>query len=172
MTVLTGFDPIIAKNCKVLIVGSMPGVASLQRQQYYAHPRNAFWPIMAEIYGIEQGRSYQERCSILSAKGAGFWDVLKSCKRSGSLDSNIESASEQANDFESLFSINRSISAVFFNGGTAERLFKKHILSSQMINNQNLFYRRLPSTSPAYASMKFEEKLELWRTALVLANNG
>lgn len=172
MTVLTGFEPIIANNCKVLIVGSMPGVASLQMHQYYAHPRNAFWPIMAEIYGIEQASTYEERCSLLSAKGAGLWDVLKSCKRSGSLDSNIESASEQANDFESLFSIHRSIRAVFFNGGTAERLFKKHILISQMMKNQNLFYQRLPSTSPAFASMKFEQKLELWRTALVLANNG
>lgn len=172
MTVLTGFEPVIAKDCKVLIVGSMPGVASLQMRQYYAHPRNAFWPIMAEIYGIEQSSTYAERCSLLSAEGAGIWDVLRSCKRPGSLDSNIESASEQANDFESLFSIHRSIRAVFFNGGTAERLYKKHILSSQMIKNQNLFYHRLPSTSPAYASMKFEEKLEQWRTALVIAKNG
>jgi TDG/mug DNA glycosylase family protein len=172
MTVLTSFEPIITKNCKVLIVGSMPGVASLQMHQYYAHPRNAFWPIMTEIYGIELGSTYEERCSSLSAKGAGIWDVLKSCRRQGSLDSNIESASEQANDFESLFSKHRSIRTVIFNGGTAERLYKKHILSSPMVKNQNLSYQRLPSTSPAYASMKFVEKLEQWRSALVIARRG
>ena len=172
MTLLTGFEPVIESNCKVLILGSMPGVASLRKHQYYAHPRNAFWPIMEELFAIEQSRKYEERCFMLSTGRVGVWDVLKACKRTGSLDSRIETSSEEANDFDSLFSSYRSISAVFFNGSTAERLYKKHILSSEIIQNQNPFYHRLPSTSPAYASMKYEEKLEQWRRVQALATNG
>ena len=163
MTTLTGFEPVIKKNCRVLVLGSMPGVASLQKHQYYAHPRNAFWPIMEELFAIEQSRAYEERCAMLSSAGVGVWDVLKSCKRAGSLDSNIESNSEQVNDFDRLVSDYGSIRFVFFNGGTAERLYKKYTISSDLIENRNLHYRRLPSTSPAYASISFQDKLAQWR---------
>ena len=163
MTTLTGFEPVIKKNCRVLVLGSMPGVASLQKHQYYAHPRNAFWPIMEELFAIEQSRVYEERCSMLSSAGVGVWDVLKSCKRAGSLDLNIETNSEQVNDFDRLVSDYGSIRFVFFNGGTAERLYKKYTFSSDLIENRNLLYQRLPSTSPAYASISFQDKLAQWR---------
>ena len=163
MTTLTGFEPVIKKNCRVLVLGSMPGVASLQKHQYYAHPRNAFWPIMEELFAIEQSRAYEERCAMLTSAGVGVWDVLKSCKRAGSLDSNIETNSEQVNDFDRLVSDYGSIRFVFFNGGTAERLYKKYTISSDLIENRNLHYHRLPSTSPAYASISFQDKLVQWR---------
>lgn len=166
MTRLTGFEPVIKKNCRVLILGSMPGVASLQIHQYYAHPRNAFWAIMEDLFAIEQGREYEERCAMLSSQGVGLWDVLKSCKRTGSLDSNIETNTEQVNDFDRLISDYSSIRVVFFNGGTAERLYKKYIFSADSMQNQNLLYHRLPSTSPAYASISYQEKLAQWRKVL------
>jgi len=166
MTTLTGFEPVIKKNCRVLVLGSMPGVASLQKHQYYAHPRNAFWPIMEELFAIELGREYEERCAILSSKGVGVWDILKSCKRTGSLDSNIETNTEQVNDFDRLISDYSSIRGVFFNGGTAERLYEKYIISSALIQSRNLQYHRLPSTSPAYASISYQEKLAQWRKVL------
>lgn len=163
MTTLTGFEPVIKKNCRFLVLGSMPGVASLQKHQYYAHPRNAFWPIMEELFAIEQSRAYEERCAMLSSAGVGVWDVLKSCKRTGSLDSNIETNSEQVNDFGRLVSDYSSIRFVIFNGGTAERLYNKYNFSSDLIENRNLQYHRLPSTSPAYASISFQDKLVQWR---------
>ena len=166
MTLLKGFGPVIAANCRVLVLGSMPGVASLQKHQYYAHPRNAFWPIMEELFAIDRSADYAERCCRLSSEKIGLWDVLKACKRAGSLDSRIETNSEQVNDFDRLFSEHHSIRAVFFNGGTAERLYNKHILSQGCRQNQQLSYCRLPSTSPAYASMKFDEKLVQWRKML------
>ncbi len=166
MTILKCFAPVINRNCRVLILGSMPGVASLQQQQYYAHPRNAFWTVMEELYGIDRNSAYDERCTMLAACGLGIWDVLRSCKRSGSLDSNIEATSEQANDFIKLFSAHDCLKAVFFNGGAAERLYKKHVLCLPAINQYDLHYQRLPSTSPAYAAMNFDQKLELWRGVL------
>ncbi|MFW2441021.1 MAG: DNA-deoxyinosine glycosylase [Arenicellales bacterium] len=163
MTLLRSFAPVIKKSCRVLVLGSMPGVASLQQQQYYAHPRNAFWPIMEELFGIEQSSDYDEHCSRLTGSGLGIWDVLKACKRTGSLDSSIETDSEQANDFMQLFSTYTDIQAVFFNGGAAERLYKRHVLHSEIVQQYDLYYHRLPSTSPAFASMHYEEKLNQWR---------
>ena len=166
MTLLTGFEPVIDKNCRVLILGSMPGAASLQKHQYYAHPRNAFWPIMEDLFGIKKDKGYNEHCALLSASGVGVWDVLKQCKRTGSLDSSIRAGSEQVNDFEKLFTGHTAIRAVFFNGGTAERLYKINVLSSDNIHYHGLHYHRLPSTSPAYASMSYQEKARQWRSML------
>lgn len=166
MTLLAGFEPVIKKSSQILILGSMPGVASLQKHQYYAHPRNAFWPIMEQLFSMKHGLPYEQRCAILSSAGVGVWDVLKSCRRTGSLDSSIEANTEQANDFDRLFSSHYTIRAVFFNGGTAERLYKKHILSSGSIQKKDLAYHRLPSTSPAYAAAGFDEKLERWKKLL------
>jgi hypoxanthine-DNA glycosylase len=163
MTLLTGFEPVIKDNCRVLILGSMPGVASLQKQQYYAHPRNAFWPILNELLNIDKSMIYEESCSLLNSRGVAVWDVLKACKRSGSLDSNIESLSENANDFEKLFTEYKTVRAIFFNGGTAEKLYKKHVSSLEGSKHPGLVYHRLPSSSPAYAAMSYKEKLKRWR---------
>ena len=163
MTLLSSFAPVINQNCRVLILGSMPGVASLQKQQYYAHPRNAFWSIINELLGVDKSKSYEDACSLLNNTGVAVWDVLKACRRSGSLDSNIESLSESANDFVSFFTEHQSIRAVFFNGRAAEKMFQKHVLTAVAKKFPDLFYHRLPSTSPAYAAMRFDEKLKYWR---------
>ncbi len=169
MTLLESFDPVIDGNCRVLILGSMPGAASLQQQQYYAHPRNAFWLIMQELLGIQRGGKYSERCQMLNACGVGVWDVLKECRRPGSLDSNIEEKSQQPNELTSLFLEYRGIRAVFFNGAAAERLYRKHVISSVEKFRGDMFYQRLPSTSPAFAAMSFEEKRDRWGKALAQA---
>ncbi|MCK5361170.1 MAG: DNA-deoxyinosine glycosylase [Gammaproteobacteria bacterium] len=159
---LSGFEPVVQDNCRVLILGSMPGVASLQKQQYYAHPRNAFWAIISELLSIEDNKTYEQRCCLLKNSGVAVWDVLKACRRPGSLDSNIEPASESANDFERLLIENKSIRAVFFNGAAAERLYRKHVLKLVNSKHPELVYHCLPSSSPAYASMTYEEKLKHW----------
>jgi hypoxanthine-DNA glycosylase len=166
MTVLTGFPPIIGDGCRVLILGSMPSAASLKKAQYYAHPRNAFWPIIEELFEIKREWSYSERCDRLAGIGVGVWDVLRSCRRPGSMDSAIEKDSEQANDFVSLFSEYRDIRAVFFNGGTAEQLFSRHVYGQEAVSCLRLELYRLPSSSPAYASMPMTEKVEQWRKLL------
>lgn len=163
---LTGFEPVIKENCRVLILGSMPGIASLQKQQYYAHPRNAFWPIIFELLDIEKSKPYEESCFLLNASGVALWDVLQACRRAGSLDSNIESPSENANDFVGFFASYKAIKAVFFNGGAAEKLYKKHVLKRANEKHPGLVYHRLPSSSPAYAAMSVEEKLKHWQKIL------
>jgi TDG/mug DNA glycosylase family protein len=160
---LSGFEPVINENCRVLILGSMPGITSLQKEQYYAHPRNAFWPIIFELLDIEKSKSYEDKCSLLNAHGLAIWDVLRDCRRSGSLDSNIETASENANDFVKLFAMHKAIRAVFFNGAAAENLYKKHVQAAVYYCHAGLIYHRLPSSSPAYAAMSYPEKLKRWQ---------
>ena len=117
MSLAQSFPPIAGKQAKILILGSIPGEASLAAQQYYAHPRNAFWPIMARWLQIPLEASYQEQIMALQASPIALWDVLKSCRRSGSLDSNIEADTQIINDFHTFFSIHREITQVLFNGG-------------------------------------------------------
>lgn len=160
---LVGFEPIISINAKILILGSMPSTASINPQQYYGHPRNAFWPIMNALLNSNTDQSYSSRKNLLNSNHIALWDVLKHCQRTGSLDANINLTSAKTNDFISLFSKNPSIMQVFFNGKLAEKLYKKHILPS--LDNQYTYlkYYYLPSTSPAYASLKLEQKIEAWK---------
>ena len=158
---LHGFPPIVSINSRVLILGSMPSVASLDAQQYYAHPRNAFWPIQQALWGISAQASYTQRVQVLQASGVAVWDVLAACKREGSLDSAIDSDSVKINDFKCFFDEYRHIKAVFFNGATAENYFKKYVLVK--ISLPALVLKRLPSTSPAHASLSFEKKLAQWQ---------
>lgn len=155
------FKPVINDSAKILILGSMPGVKSLEEQQYYAHPQNAFWRIMATLFKFDVHASYPERLEILQSNDVALWDVLHSCKREGSLDSNIQLETQVANDFKSLFQTYPTIRYVFFNGGKAESYFKRNIASS--LTEYLLSYQRLPSTSPAHATLSFAEKLEAWR---------
>ncbi len=157
------FPPLVGSNPKVLILGSMPGIASLQAQQYYAHPRNAFWPIMAEIFGLDINTPYPHRCQLLTVKGVAVWDVLKACHRPGSLDQHIDPNTVEANDFKAFFSHHLNIKAVFFNGAKAEQLFKRFASPNLGPTQQALSYQRLPSTSPAHAAMTFEQKMTAWK---------
>jgi len=165
----TGFAPIVDDSPRILILGSMPGVKSLVENKYYAHPRNAFWPIMADIFQFNVTESYTKRCLNLTHSGVAVWDVLQACRRPGSLDANIDSASLVINDFQTFFQQYNTISHVFLNGAKADSLFLKQALPTLNEHHRNhLVLQRLPSTSPAYAAMSFEQKLLLWQEALTL----
>lgn len=167
MTHARSFPPIADARARVLVLGSMPGVASLQAQEYYAHPRNAFWPIMGKLVGASPELDYAERCERLRGAGIALWDVLRECQREGSLDSSIERASERANDFAQFFTNHPRIVRVLFNGQKAESAFKRHVLPTlPEEKTNNLTSVRLPSTSPAHAGRTFEEKLAEWRAAV------
>lgn len=143
----------------------MPGTASLQAVQYYAHSRNAFWRIMERLFDIPAGSSYERRCADLMAHGIAVWDVLRACDRPGSLDANIDKTTLAANDFAAFFVEHPVIETLFFNGATAENLFKRHVLPTLAgTAAEDLRKVRLPSTSPAHASLNFEQKLELWQS--------
>ncbi len=159
--IIQSFDPIVGPGARVLILGSMPGVASLEAGQYYAHPRNAFWQIMGHLFDAHPDLPYETRRSILIDQGVAVWDVLKHCRREGSLDSNIRD--EIPNDFRKLFEMHPGISRVLLNGGTAAHCYKKYAGSLR----PGLATVLVPSTSPAYAAMRFEEKLGRWRAALL-----
>lgn len=158
------FPPIEDERARILILGSMPGAESLRAGQYYAHPRNAFWPIMGELAGALPALPYEQRAQKLRAAGIALWDVLASCIRPGSLDSDIDPDSIHPNDFATFFRKHRHISRVYFNGTMAEQSFRKHVLPH--LDHLPLQFERLPSTSPANASLRFEQKLEAWKTIL------
>lgn len=165
MTRICSFPPVADPDARVLILGSMPGIASLQAGQYYAHPRNAFWPIMAELLGMPDGLPYGERLEHLRAAGIALWDVLQSCIRPGSLDTAIEEASIVPNDFGNFFARHTRVEQIFFNGSKAEQAFRRHVLPG-LECSARLVCQRLPSTSPAHAARGFEEKLRAWRSVI------
>jgi hypoxanthine-DNA glycosylase len=158
------FPPIADGRSRVLVLGSMPGRESLRASQYYAHPRNAFWPILGELLGFGAELPYEARVRALRSAGIALWDVLHSCKRDGSLDASIEAASETANDFLAFFRAHPAIRTVFFNGAKAESAFERHVAAA--LAGRKLRYRRLPSTSPAHAGMPVAKKLAAWRAVL------
>jgi len=158
---IRSFAPIADRNARVLILGSMPGQASLDAGRYYAHPQNAFWQIAAELLRIDPLSTYDNRVKALKAARIAVWDVLHSCVRPGSLDTMIEQ--EVANDFAAFFRTHRGITHVFFNGAKAEASFKRAVLPGL---KAGLRFTRLPSTSPAHASLPYRRKLAAWRAIL------
>jgi len=158
---ITGFSPIAAKNAKMLILGSIPGAASLEKQEYYAHPRNSFWDVIAQFTNSPPLSNYEEKKAVLIENHIALWDVLKNCQREGSLDSSIQNHSIVTNDFELFYSTHRSVKFVLFNGTKAEQEYNKRVLP---ICHQfkHLTYYRLPSTSPAMAQLSKPEKLQKW----------
>jgi hypoxanthine-DNA glycosylase len=163
---IQGFPPIADNRAKVLVLGSMPSEISLSKQQSYAHPRNAFWPVMGELFAAYPELAYAERKKILLQNGVAVWDVLASCRREGSADSDIIRDSIQTNDFATFFQHHVAIKRVFFNGGTAEALYKKYVLPVLDGKFSVLRYQRLPSTSPAFAGMSRQQKIDAWRVIL------
>jgi TDG/mug DNA glycosylase family protein len=160
------FGPILGPSPRLLILGSMPGEASLRIGQYYGHPRNAFWPIMSALLDLPAQADYATRCAALKARGIALWDVIGSCARSGSLDSAIRPETVRVNDIALLLRTEPTIGAIFCNGGTAEREFTRRVWPSVDPNHRDLPRLRLPSTSPAYAGMPFADKLAAWRVIL------
>ena len=163
MATLHGFAPVANRDAEVLILGSMPGVASLAAGQYYAHTHNAFWRILAELL---QFRAYADKLRALKSARIALWDVLQACSRPGSLDAMIERDSETANDIGTFLRTHRKIQRVLFNGAKAESCFKRHVAPG--LEGLAVLTMRLPSTSPAHAGMAYARKLELWRAALSL----
>jgi hypoxanthine-DNA glycosylase len=157
------FPPIASANARVLILGSMPSLASLAQRQYYGHPQNAFWPIMGRLFGAGRELPYDERQRILHERGVAVWDVLRECYREGSLDADIHVESESPNDFVMFFRGHPKIATIFFNGQRSEVMFRRHALPKLSALDRKLHYMRLPSTSPAHAGRTFDEKLSAWR---------
>ena len=155
------FAPVADRRAEVLILGSMPGVESLAAGQYYAHPRNLFWKIMAALLGFEPQAPYSRRLKALRDARIALWDVMQSCRRAGSLDASIDARTIRPNDFASFFAAHPRIARVFFNGSTAEAVYLKRVLPS--VSSLPLQYTRLPSTSPAHAALSYREKLAAWR---------
>lgn len=166
MNPIEGFPPIAAEDSRILVLGSMPSETSLKKQQYYGHRRNAFWRIMGELFGAGQEIDYEQRKQILMQNGVAVWDVLNTCCRKGSMDSDIDMDSIQINNFNWFYSVYPFIRTVFFNGSTAEKVYTKQISPILKKQYNYLRYQRLPSTSPAYASMKLDRKIEAWRVIL------
>jgi hypoxanthine-DNA glycosylase len=165
MAHVRSFPPIVGASPHTLILGSAPGTASLDAQQYYAHPRNAFWGILADLLGFDDGLDYPARTQRLIEADIAVWDVLHSCQRPGSLDSSIESASVITNNFDWFFAKYPTVERVCFNGAAAEALYRRHVLHTLMPTTQRR-YVRLPSTSPANASVPLVEKVRIWRVAI------
>ncbi|MEN3111525.1 DNA-deoxyinosine glycosylase [Uliginosibacterium paludis] len=163
--VVRSFPAIAEPDARILILGSMPGVASLTAHRYYAHPHNGFWPIMARILEFRPDLPYEERCRSLTAAGIALWDVLQQCVRPGSLDASIEHASVVPNDIEAFLRNHSGVKLICFNGAAAEQLFRRHVLPD-LTKSRLPAMQRLPSTSPAHASLRFEQKLALWLQAL------
>jgi hypoxanthine-DNA glycosylase len=155
----------------VLILGSFPGRLSLEKKQYYAHPRNSFWPIMADLFGFDPRLSYQRRVALLTQHKVAVWDVLGSCARKGSLDSSIKESTMVINDFGTFFENNPGIRTICFNGALAERQFVKNVLVKPQIHVRLMSLHRLPSTSPAMAVLNFEQKREVWKVVAAAANS-
>lgn len=158
-----GFGAVADARARVLVLGTMPGVVSLAAGRYYANPRNAFWPIMAELYGIDASADYEARLAQLRGAGVALWDVLAECERPGSLDAAIVADSARANDFAGFLTAHPGIARIAFNGAKAAALFKRHALPALADIGRPLDYLSLPSTSPAHAAQPFAAKLEAWR---------
>lgn len=156
---LTGLAPLVSPATKVLILGSFPGVRSLQAQEYYGHPQNQFWKILQAIWPSSSheicASSYEKRSAWLLERGLGVWDVYASCEREGSLDSAIRNA--VPNDIAALHL--PQLQAIAHNGGESF----KHARHTRTLG---VPVYRLPSTSPANASWNFERKLAAWREVM------
>jgi len=169
MSLVQSFLPLENAKARVLILGSMPGKASLAAGQYYAHAQNLFWPILAELTGAVPASPYAARVRALKAQGIALWDVLASCAREGSMDSAIDDATARANDFASFYRSHPRIERVFFNGAKAEACYRRQVLPVLTQGLGPAAYLRLPSTSPANASMSRACKQTVWTRALRLA---
>ena len=162
---LIGLAPIVGPDTRLLVLGSFPSVASLARQQYYAHPQNQFWKILQALWpsspGLSSLESYEKRCAWVLDRGLGVWDVYASCERAGSLDAAIRQP--EVNDFARLQQRCPQLRAIAHNGGESFK-HARHVIAS--LGASVLPVYKLPSTSPAHASWSFERKLTAWREVM------
>jgi hypoxanthine-DNA glycosylase len=155
------FDPVAHDDARVLVLGSVPGEASIAAQQYYANARNAFWPLVDVLFGDGTALDYPARLDLACRSRVALWDVLASADRLGSLDSAIDVDSEVPNDILGFLDSHPCVTHIFFNGAKAESAFQRHIAGR--MRPGRVVLKRLPSTSPANAALSFHAKLEAWR---------
>jgi double-stranded uracil-DNA glycosylase len=157
-----GLPLIAAPDARVLVLGSAPSMLSLQKGEYYGNPQNGFWRIMAELLDRPAGEDYRGRSRMLVEAGIALWDVLASAERPGSLDASIVATTAVVNDFEAFFAGHPQVCAVCFNGRTARTFWDRRVEGRQPLP-AGLALTTLPSTSPANAALKFDEKVAAWR---------
>ena len=156
------FAPVARPDARALVLGSLPGQVSLCEQQYYAQPRNDFWKILGVLVGASPERPYADRLEALKAHRIALWDVCASARRPGSLDASIRHATVVANDFATFFRTHPKIGLICFNGRKAADLYRRFVLPGLPKPLQAIRCEVLPSTSPAHAAMRFEQKLAQW----------
>ena len=155
---ISSFSPIIDKDSKIIILGSIPGIKSLEKQQYYGHPQNKFWKIIFELFSEEFTEDYDQRIAVLKKNHVALWDVIDSCERKGSLDSEIKN--EEANQIPELLEQYPNIQVIFCNGGKSYKNLQK-----LLGKNFRIPIYLLPSTSPLH-TISFERKFEDWKKIL------
>jgi double-stranded uracil-DNA glycosylase len=161
-----GFDPVAGADARVLILGTLPGKLSLERGEYYAHPRNTFWRIMGELVGASPDLPYRDRVLRLQEAAIALWDVCATGRRSGSLDMKIENSTVVSNNFNEFFASHPHIQLICFNGSKANHFYRTKVLPSLAPPVREISWKQLPSTSPAHAAVPFQRKLSLWRVIL------
>jgi hypoxanthine-DNA glycosylase len=155
MTRLLGLPPVLSPHTRLVVLGSFPSARSLAAQQYYAHPRNQFWPLVSALFGQDLAAlPYADRIDFIREHGLGLWDVYAACRREGSLDSAIEAA--EPNDLAALPRLAPALQGIAHNGSESARALK-------VTGALGLPVWRLPSSSPAHAAWSFERKLQAWR---------
>lgn len=162
MALVHSFPPIASPESRTLILGSMPGKVSLRAHQYYAHPQNLFWRIIGSLLGFDPASPYDDRVAFVRSAGIAVWDVLRSCKRASSLDSDIVHASAVPNDLPGFLRAHPQIRRVCFNGAKAEALYVRHVRPGLSVEG-DIEHLRLPSTSPANASWSLPQKMRAWQ---------
>ena len=160
--ILHGFAPVAGPQANRLILGSMPGKASLAAARYYAHPRNLFWNLIESLLDARPGLDYEDRLALLRQHRIALWDVIAQCERASALDSDIIEASIVVNDFAAFFAQHPEIDRVYFNGARAEQAFRRYVLPG-LPSGLRISMTRLPSTSPANAGISAAEKRDAWR---------
>jgi double-stranded uracil-DNA glycosylase len=158
-----GFAPVAGAYSRVLILGTLPGRLSLERGEYYAQPRNAFWRIVGDLVGASPELPYAERLLRLQQKQIALWDVCAAGSRIGSLDSNIRFETVVPNEFNEFFAGHPHICLIVFNGSKAEAIFQRLVLPGLGCLARDICRKGLPSTSPAHAAMPYARKLSHWR---------
>jgi hypoxanthine-DNA glycosylase len=160
-----GFAAVEAPDARVLILGTLPSVKSLEQGEYYAHARNSFWWIMGELIGALPALAYEDRLRRLQSSGIALWDVCHAAERAGSSDAKIQLSTVEPNDFRTFLGRHRRIELICFNGQPAEKLFRGKV-APLLADLRPIPHRVLDSTSPACARVTREEKLARWRDAL------
>ncbi|MDD2478286.1 MAG: DNA-deoxyinosine glycosylase [Victivallaceae bacterium] len=159
--IVKSFAPVLTPECHTLILGTVPGRESLRKQQYYGYARNPFWRLVGEICGFDHALPYPERLAALNRHGIGLWSLIKQCERPGSLDSNIKNP--EFNDLAGLFVTYPNLKKICLDGKSTEKFLRRYQAKNPLPEFTLLV---LPSSSPAHAALRYEEKLIKWRKCL------